>query len=74
MNIKTINGEAHVWSILDNCWVTLEYWNEIGRLLLPTVDDVRRDPGFWISGSGKAIAERTLCPHDYYLTDSCPNC
>lgn len=24
---KIIDGEIHVWSIFDNCWVTLAYWN-----------------------------------------------
>jgi hypothetical protein len=24
---KIINGVTHVWSIMDNGWVTLEYWN-----------------------------------------------
>lgn len=23
---KIINGVVHVWSIFDNCWVTLDYW------------------------------------------------
>lgn len=23
---KIINGEIHVWSIMDNDWVTLDYW------------------------------------------------
>jgi hypothetical protein len=23
---KVIDGVVHVWSILDNAWVTLEYW------------------------------------------------
>ena len=25
-NEKIIDGVVHVWSILDNAWVTLEYW------------------------------------------------
>jgi hypothetical protein len=24
---KIIRGVVHVWSIMDNAWVTLEYWN-----------------------------------------------
>jgi hypothetical protein len=26
---KIINGVVHVWSIMDNAWVTLEYWEYI---------------------------------------------
>lgn len=26
MNEKIIDGVVHVWSILDNTWVTLDYW------------------------------------------------
>jgi hypothetical protein len=25
--IRMIDGVPHVWSIFDNQWVTLEYWN-----------------------------------------------
>jgi len=25
-NIKIIDGVRHVWSIMDNAWVTLAYW------------------------------------------------
>jgi hypothetical protein len=41
---------------------------------VPTVDDVRAHPAYWISGPGRLVAERTRCPHDYHLTDSCPCC
>lgn len=40
----------------------------------PTVEDVRTHPDYWIAGPGRLVAERTHCPHDYYLTDSCPCC
>lgn len=40
----------------------------------PTVDDVRAHPDYWIAGPGRLVAERTMCPHEYYLTDSCPCC
>ncbi|QIS00974.1 hypothetical protein F5X71_00300 [Nocardia brasiliensis] len=40
----------------------------------PTVADVRLWPDFFISGPGRAVASCTHCPHDYYLTDSCPGC
>lgn len=39
-----------------------------------TKADVRAWPDFFISGPGRAVASRTLCPHEYYLTDSCPGC
>lgn len=26
---RTIDGVTHVWSITDNAWVTLDYWNYI---------------------------------------------
>lgn len=26
---RTIDGVTHVWSIADNAWVTLDYWNYI---------------------------------------------
>lgn len=29
VSIRKINGVTHVWSIMDNAWVTLEYWNYI---------------------------------------------
>jgi hypothetical protein len=41
---------------------------------IPTVDDVRRNPRYWIAGPGEAVASRTKCPHGYYLTSSCPCC
>lgn len=28
-SIKIIDGVKHVWSIMDNAWVTLEYWEYI---------------------------------------------
>lgn len=28
-NEKVIDGVVHVWSIMDNAWVTLDYWNWI---------------------------------------------
>lgn len=39
-----------------------------------TVADVRRWPDFFITGPGRRVAAATLCPHAYYLTDSCPGC
>jgi hypothetical protein len=27
--MKKIDGVWHVWSIMDNAWVTLEYWKHI---------------------------------------------
>lgn len=42
--------------------------------LVPTVQDVRDDSWYWIAGPGADRASRTLCPHDYALTDSCPGC
>lgn len=26
-NIRVIDGVDHVWPIMDNAWVTVEYWN-----------------------------------------------
>ncbi|MFI6215658.1 hypothetical protein ACIBCD_27010 [Nocardia brasiliensis] len=40
----------------------------------PSIADVKAWPDFFISGPGRAVASRTHCPHDYYLTDSCPGC
>ncbi|WP_280455464.1 hypothetical protein [Nocardia brasiliensis] len=40
----------------------------------PTLADLKAWPDFFISGPGRAVASRTHCPHDYYLTDSCPGC
>jgi hypothetical protein len=37
-------------------------------------DDIRAYPDYFISGRGRRLASVTLCPHDYYLTDSCPGC
>lgn len=39
-----------------------------------TPDDVATYPGYFISGPGREIAERTQCAHGYNLTDSCPGC
>jgi hypothetical protein len=41
---------------------------------VPTVEDVRAHPDYWIAGPGRLVAERTRCAHDYFLTDSCPCC
>lgn len=41
----------------------------------PTIADVKLWPEFFISGPGRAVAEKTHCPHkSHYLTDSCPGC
>ncbi len=40
----------------------------------PTKADVAMWPHYYIDGPGNAIASRTMCPHAYYLTDSCPGC
>ncbi|NEW42749.1 hypothetical protein GV794_02080 [Nocardia cyriacigeorgica] len=40
----------------------------------PTKSDVRLWPDFFIAGPGRRVASATLCPHAYYLTDSCPGC
>jgi hypothetical protein len=29
INTKVIDGVVHVWSIFDNAWVTLDYWNRV---------------------------------------------
>ncbi|MDT8915815.1 hypothetical protein [Amycolatopsis sp. PS_44_ISF1] len=47
---------------------------EMPPVQVPTVADVAAAPEYWISGPGREIASRTLCPHDYALTDSCPGC
>ncbi|MEE2040127.1 hypothetical protein Q8791_23190 [Nocardiopsis sp. CT-R113] len=41
---------------------------------VPTVADVRSYPTFYICGPGRELAENTRCPHEYFLTDSCPGC
>lgn len=40
----------------------------------PTVEDVSAYPWYFIVGPGRVVASRTLCDHNYYLTDSCPCC
>lgn len=40
----------------------------------PDVDDVRANPRFFVYGPGRRVTAMTRCPHDYYLTDSCPGC
>ncbi|GAA1281233.1 hypothetical protein [Saccharothrix xinjiangensis] len=44
-----------------------------------TKNTVRRYPHYFLAGGlvpgpGYQRARQTLCPHQYYLTDSCPNC
>lgn len=41
-----------------------------------TVADVRQYPDYYLDSSspGREAARQSLCDHDYYLTDSCPNC
>ncbi|WP_439377454.1 hypothetical protein [Amycolatopsis lexingtonensis] len=41
---------------------------------IPTVADVLADPAYWIAGPGRAVADRTDCPHGYRLTSTCPPC
>ena len=41
---------------------------------VPTRDDVRADPAYWIAGAGYYAARRAECAHGYRLTDSCPGC
>lgn len=40
----------------------------------PTAEMVRADPEYWLAGPGHERAEATECPHEYFLTDSCPGC
>lgn len=40
----------------------------------PTLADVHAFPEFFITGPGRAVASKTRCAHDYFLTDSCPGC
>ncbi len=39
-----------------------------------TKSDTRAYSDYFISGRGRAVASTTMCPHMYYLTDSCPGC
>jgi hypothetical protein len=32
---EIIDGVTHVWSIFDNAWVTLEYWNWVNGKTKP---------------------------------------
>lgn len=32
MSTKVIDGVTHVWSILDNAWVSLDYWNWVNQI------------------------------------------
>lgn len=41
---------------------------------LPTRASVKAWPEWFISGPGGHVAEAMPCPHQYYLTDSCPGC
>ncbi|MBP2323300.1 hypothetical protein JOF56_003685 [Kibdelosporangium banguiense] len=54
--------------------LALETRTEQLRTDAPTVADIKADPKYWISGPGRDVASRTKCPHEYRLTDSCPNC
>ena len=40
----------------------------------PTLAEVLTDPEYWLGGAGRDAARTVFCPHDYRLTDSCPNC
>jgi len=44
----------------------------LARPLTPA--DVSTWPEYFILGPGREIASKTFCAHEYYLTDSCPNC
>jgi hypothetical protein len=41
-NTKLIDGVTHVWSIMDNAWVTEDYWRYINAERARTADARRR--------------------------------
>lgn len=46
---RVLDGVRYVWSILDNAWVTLDYWRWVNGVSGATVPDVRES----ISRGGK---------------------
>lgn len=54
--------------------VVAEMTVQLAMSVKPTRELVSECPEFWIAGSGRLAAQRVRCPHECFLTDSCPGC
>lgn len=78
---RIINGVPFVWSILDNAWVTEEYWQEIKKAQKTTTPTAQTAPtDYPIPATDAQLKqlktmvsnlERGLCTVDEYLQHVC---
>ena len=53
-NSIMIHGVEHVWSILDNAWIPLDFWKWVNKAASSGPDEYDREEDYWkYSGDGR---------------------